>query len=140
MMQHKFQFFCVSENCLMWRNSHRLHLCGFSPMCVKLWHCVHFWVFCPLWIIICHISSLTAWLFTLCTFVQFFRCEKACVYLEFQLHWMICCIVHICHLCNISLLWMLRWVSSRPIDLSHFCIRKSVKQKISQRQTQFCVE
>ena len=73
----------------------------------------------------------------------FFRCEKACVYLEFQLFWMICCIVHICHLSNISLPWMLRWVfreSSRPIDLSHFCIWISGKQKIAQRETQFCVE
>ena len=80
-MQHKFQFFCVSENCLMWRNSHRLHWCGYSQMCVKLWHCVHYWVFCPLWIIICHISSLTAWLFTLCTFVQFFPMWKSmCIF------------------------------------------------------------
>ena len=73
---------------------------------------------------------------------SFFRCEKACVYLEFQLFWMICGIVHICHV-NISLPWMLRWVfreSSRPIDLSHFCIWISGKQKISQRETQFCVE
>ena len=129
---------------IVWcEETHTGYTCGFSPMCVKLWHCVHYWVFCPLWIIICHISSLTAWLFTLCTFVQFFRCEKACEYLEFQLFWMICCIVHICHLSNISLPWMLRWVfreSSRPIDLSHFCIWISGKQKISQRETQFCVE
>lgn len=67
---------------IVWcEETHTGYTCGFSPMCVKLWHCVHFWVFCPLWIIICHISSLTAWLFTLCTFVQFFPMWKSmCIF------------------------------------------------------------